>query len=115
MTNQTTPAELMAGFAKDLLGINVEASIRCGKTTSDSLRGFYALAGNAAWAAYQLLVTLHETAPAVLAELLPHLVEELNDGEYLADADEVAEALGVDVRALADRVDAECENAEVAR
>lgn len=112
MTEQNA---LVTDFAKSLLRINIEASIRCGKAETGALTAYHALAGNAAWAAYRLLLVLHEVAPDRAAEFLPELIEEVNDGEYLADADEVADELGVDVRAIADRVEAENEKAEAAR
>lgn len=107
MTDKTT--DPLRGFQRDLLRINVEASIRCGKAETGALTAYHALAGNAAWAAYQLLLLLREVAPDRLAEFLPELIEELNDGEYMEHADEVAYELGVDVTALADRVRAEYE------
>jgi hypothetical protein len=109
MTNQTrTAGELLAA---DMLRINIEASIRCGKAGSPQLMAYHAGACAASWATFRLLDALHAAAPEIADRIAAELIDALEDGDYLEGVGEHAESLGVDVDELVDRVRAGLESA----
>lgn len=112
MTDTQPAAERPATekLAADMLRINIEASIRCGKASEPRLMAYHAGTCAATWAAFRLIDALRQHAPDTADAFAAELIEELNDGEYLAIADEYAPALGVDVDAIADRTYAEFES-----
>jgi hypothetical protein len=108
-TERTSTEELAA----DMLRINIEASIRCGKAREPRLLAYHASTCAASWAAFRLIDALRQHAPDTADTFVTELIAELNDGDYLEDADEYATALGVDVGALAESVRAEFETPAV--
>src|SRR5690242_276679 len=103
-TSTRTPSELLAA---DMLRINLEASIRCGKAREPRHAGYHASASAASWTAYRLLDRLRQLDPAGVEAFVAALIEELNAANYLHVAAGHAAVLGVDVDELADRVHAE--------
>lgn len=109
MSNQARTAG--ESLAADMLRINIEASVRCGKAREPRQIGYHAGVCAASWAAFRLLDALRKAAPEAVESIAAELIEELNDGDQLELVGEFAESLGVDVDGLVDRVRAEYETA----
>jgi hypothetical protein len=109
MTDRTlTPSE---SFAAHLLAVSIEASIRCSKAQEPRLTGYHAHTAGVSWAAYRLIDALRKADPTGVDQFVASLVEEIDDGEVAGVVGEHAEALGVDVDRLVERVEAEYETA----
>lgn len=103
-TTDRTPSDQLAA---DMLRINIEASIRCGKAREPRLTGYHASTCAASWTAFRLLDALRTHAPDKAEAFVTELIAELEDADYLETVPDYADALGVDVDDLCDRVHAE--------
>lgn len=108
MEDTATPAPSQA-LAADMLRINLEASIRCGKAGEPRLTAYHSRACAASWATFRLLDRLRTIDPDGADTFTAGLIEELNDADYLDEVGDYAAGLGVDVDELVDRVHAEFE------
>lgn len=102
-----TPQTAVDMLAADMLRINLEAAIRCGKAREPRLLAYHASACSSSWATFRLLDGLRAIAPEAAEKLAAELIEELNDGDYLDLVADYAVPLGVDVDATVDRIRAE--------